>query len=180
MKSALIVGLCILFAYQPLFAELKLNQTLLAQRTPWNKYRQKAKADSIEVEADANAEGVVEVTSGDYSLYANKSRLLAREEAALLADYTDLGTTSQFLSGVALGIIFPILGPLFGYYTIKGAKFPVYMGYRMIQDQGEEYFSEFAVTFHRMTKQRMQNSFFSGAALATIGLVGIALLIRNR
>lgn len=176
MKSALIVGLCIFFAYQPLFAELKLNQTLLAQRTPWNKYRQKAEADSIEVEADANVEG----TSGDYSLYANKSRLLAREEAALLADYTDLGTMSQFLSGVSLGIIFPIIGPLFGYYTIKGAKFPVYMGYRMIQDQGEEYFSEFAVTYHRMTKQRMQNSFFSGAALATIGLVLITLLVRDR
>ena len=179
MKSALIVGLCIFFAYQPLFAELKLNQTLLAQRTPWNKYRQKAKADSAEVEAEA--EGGVEATSGDYyRIHANKSRQLAREEAALLANYTDLGTTSQFLSGVALGIMFPIIGPFFGYYTIKGAKFPVYMGYRMIQDQGEEYFSEFAATYHSMTKKRMQDSFFGGAALATIGLVGIALLIRDR
>ena len=100
----------------------------------------------------------------------------ANYEGKLIGSYVEVG--HFFGKGFYSGFL-PLIGPIWGYYTIKGGPLDPYMGFRMLKDQGEPYLDGFGIAYLKETKRRRQDAFRQGATFSTF-LVGAAIIWLNR
>ena len=162
-----------LIVYQPLYAA-KLDGLIIAQQK-WRGQDSATKKDST----------MTDTTQGDYSVYNNTSRSLtvwgvqetANHDALLLANHTYVNVEGHFWQGFFSGF-FVVIGPIMGIWNIKGSQVPVYMGYRIIKDQGEEYFREFLNVYKERTEARKERAFSTGAVISTSLVVVVSLIVK--